>query len=86
MVDGPIAMDHPDLVHENIREIPDGSRAHCSRVDSTACGHGTFIAGVLSGKRGSSAPAICPDCTLLVRAIFPEEVPGGAPSPDSTWK
>jgi subtilisin family serine protease len=25
---------------------------------------------MLSGRRGSSAPAICPDCTLLVRPIF----------------
>jgi subtilisin family serine protease len=37
-----------------------------------ACQHGTFVAGVLSAKRGTSAPAICPDCTLLVYPIFSE--------------
>lgn len=50
-----------------------------------ACLHGTFVAGVLSAKRGLVAPAICPDCTLLVRPIFAEtnavngEVPSAMP-------
>jgi hypothetical protein len=30
------------------------------------------------------APAICPDCTLLVRPIFPEATAEGAPLPDAT--
>jgi subtilisin family serine protease len=44
--------------------------------------HGTFVAGVLLAKRGSSAPAICPACSLLVRPIFPEAgaVNGDMPS------
>jgi subtilisin family serine protease len=30
------------------------------------------VAGVLSARRGTAAPAICPNCTLLVRPIFSE--------------
>jgi subtilisin family serine protease len=33
------------------------------------------VAGILSGKRTSLAPAICPNCTLLVRPIFSETDP-----------
>jgi subtilisin family serine protease len=39
--------------------------------------HGTFVAGILSAKRGSLAPAICPECTLLVRPIFAEAPSAG---------
>jgi subtilisin family serine protease len=44
--------------------------------------HGTFVAGILFAKRGSGAPGICPNCTLLVRSIFSESAPanGGMPS------
>lgn len=55
------------------------------QADSTACLHGTFVAGILSARRGSAAPAICPDCALLVRPIFAEkktandEVPSATP-------
>ena len=44
--------------------------------------HGTFVAGILSARRGSAAPSICPDCTLVVRPIFPESggKRDGAPS------
>jgi subtilisin family serine protease len=34
--------------------------------------HGTFVAGILSARRSSTAPAICPGCTLLLRPIFSE--------------
>ena len=44
----------------------------CRSVDSMACIHGTFLAGILFAKRGLSAPAICPRCTLLLRRIFSE--------------
>jgi len=84
LIDGPVAVDHPDLVSENIREIPGGAPGRCAHLKSTACGHGTFVAGILSGRRGSPAPAICPDCTLLVRPIFPEDTLRGAHQPDAT--
>ena len=84
LIDGPVAIDHPDLASENIREVPGHLRGRCARADSAACGHGTFVAGILAGKRGSAAPAICPDCTLLVRPIFAETVSGTEPLPDAT--
>src|SRR5262245_32352552 len=73
LIDGPVALDHPSLETEVIREIPGRRSGRCTRTESAACGHGTFVAGILSGKRDSAAPAICPGCTLLVRPIFPEE-------------
>lgn len=71
LIDGPVVMNHPDLTGENIREVP-GKSGACARSSSAACTHGTFVAGILSGKRNSTAPAICPGCTLLVRPIFAE--------------
>lgn len=71
LLDGPIAADHPQF-GEHIREIPEGMHAVCNQPERRACLHGTFIAGILGAKRGSNAPAICPDCTLLVRPIFSE--------------
>jgi subtilisin family serine protease len=72
LIDGPVAFDHPDLAGQNIQEVPGQLAGACSRASSVACMHGTFVAGILSAKRGSVAPAICPGCTLLVRPIFAE--------------
>jgi subtilisin family serine protease len=38
---------------------------------------------MLSARRGSSAPAICPDCTLLVRPVFSETNPGDLEQPSA---
>jgi subtilisin family serine protease len=73
LIDGPVAVDHPGLATEMIREIPGRPSGRCARADSAACGHGTFVAGILCGNRGSPTPAICPRCTLLVRPVFPEK-------------
>jgi subtilisin family serine protease len=81
MVDGPIVADHPDLAHINIQEKTGIS---CARTSSAACVHGTFVAGVLSAKRGSMAPAICPGCTLLVNPVFSETASGNDEQPSST--
>ena len=70
MVDGPVAADHPDLAGTNIQELPGKTGTVCAQTISAACVHGTFIAGILSAKRDSGAPAICPDCTLLVNRCF----------------
>jgi subtilisin family serine protease len=82
LIDGPVVKDHPDLASDHIREVPGKFKSACTRLDSTACRHGTFVAGILSAKRNSSAPAICPECTLLVRSIFSETTPaiGDMPS------
>lgn len=83
LLDGPVATNHPDLA-ENVRGPVDKRRAGCVRASSPACLHGTFSAGILSARRGSSAPAICPGCTLLVRPIFKETTPGNGAMPSAT--
>lgn len=84
LIDGPVASRHADLVAANIREIPGTLAGTCARADSTACMHGTFVAGILCAKRGSAAPAICPNCTLLVRPIFAEGSSANAHMPSAT--
>jgi subtilisin family serine protease len=84
LIDGPVAIDHPDLDSSRIREIPNGSPGRCAQASSAACAHGTFVAGILCGRRGSIAPAICPDCTLLLRPIFTEDVRGDVSVPEAT--
>jgi subtilisin family serine protease len=84
LIDGPVATNHPDLAGENIREIPGRLRGTCAEAGSAACMHGTFVAGILCAKRGSPAPAICPNCTLLVRPIFAERAGGSEQMPTAT--
>lgn len=84
LIDGPVAVQHADLAGEHLREIPGNNGATCTRANSTACLHGTFVAGILSAKRGSSAPAICPNCTLLLRPIFSETTSGREHMPSAT--
>jgi len=86
LIDGPVAMNHPDLVSENIREIPESMHGTCTQPNSIACMHGTFVAGILSAKRSSLAPAICPSCTLLVRPIFVQTTSGDGQMPSATPK
>jgi hypothetical protein len=76
LIDGPVALEHPDLAEHIIREVPGRQGAACSASESAACVHGTWVAGVLVSKRGSAAPSICPGCTLLVRPIFSENARG----------
>jgi subtilisin family serine protease len=84
LIDGPVAMHHPDISGANIREVLGQHSASCSLASSVACIHGTFVAGMLCARRGSSAPAICPDCTLLVRPIFTETPAADAQMPSAT--
>src|SRR5277367_4482705 len=84
MVDGPIAIGHADLTRSSIQGVARDAGTHCARTSSAACVHGTFVAGILSAKRGSAAPAICPDCTLLVNPVFLETATANAEQPSST--
>lgn len=84
MVDGPIAVSHSDLARSSIQEVAGRARAQCAQTTSAACVHGTFVAGILSAKRGSTAPAICPDCTLLVNPVFSETATASAEQPSAT--
>lgn len=77
LMDGPVATSHPDLAAASVRGVTGGQAGTCNQIQSSACAHGTFVAGILAAKRGSSAPAICPDCTLLSRPIFRESATGG---------
>ncbi|PDZ39792.1 peptidase S8 [Bacillus cereus] len=72
LIDGPIFVSHKELSHENIRVISREISGTCTQASSIACIHGTFVAGILNAKRGGLAPAISPNCTLLVRPIFTE--------------
>jgi subtilisin family serine protease len=72
LIDGPVVVQHADLAGEHRREILRNNEATCTQANSMACLHGTFIAGILCAKRNSPAPAICPNCTLLIRPIFAE--------------
>src|SRR5215813_12728302 len=84
LIDGPVAMNHPALASEHIHEMPGNVRGACTQANSTACLHGTFVAGILSAKRGSVAPAICPNCTLLVRPIFAETTAANGEMPSAS--
>jgi subtilisin family serine protease len=84
LIDGPVVTQHPDLAGENLHEIPGNASGTCTQASSIACLHGTRVAGVLSAKRGSAAPAICPNCTLLVRPIFGETTAANGEMPSTT--
>ena len=84
LIDGPVFTQHPDLNAARLRGLTSPNRATCAQNESMACLHGTFIAGVLSAKRTSPAPALCPDCTLLLRPIFSETNVGREHMPAAT--
>ena len=84
LIDGPVVTQHPDLAGEHLNEVPGNSAAACTQANSAACLHGTFVAGILSAKRTSPAPAICPSCTLLIRPIFAETTTGREQMPSAT--
>jgi subtilisin family serine protease len=84
LIDGPVVTQHPELVHGRIHELPGKLAAGCTQLNSTACMHGTFIAGALLAQRSSTAPAICPNCTLIVRPIFAEATFGREHMPSAT--
>ena len=42
LIDGPVAMDHPDLAGGNIREVPAKLSGACGLAESAACTHYFF--------------------------------------------
>jgi subtilisin family serine protease len=84
LIDGPVALNHPDFAGATIREVPGKLKGTCALAGSVACTHGTFVAGILSARRGSVAPAICPGCALLLRPIFAETASGNGRMPSAT--
>ena len=86
LTDGPADTTHPGLPTKQIRHLPNTTSPTCRAGYSLACNHGTLIAGFLAAHRGTTAPAICPDCTLLVRPIFTEDPHDSAALPVATLK
>lgn len=84
LIDGPVATAHPGFVGSTLLGVPGADGRACHRVPSTACRHGTFVAGILAGSRNSGAPAICPDCPLVIRPIFTEAVSPADGVPSAT--
>ncbi|QYO67471.1 S8 family serine peptidase [Leptolyngbya sp. 7M] len=84
LIDGAVLQTHGELAESNIREISGGRNSQCVQASSAACIHGTFVAGILCGKRTSLAPAICSNCTLLVRPIFAETTLGNEQMPSAS--
>jgi subtilisin family serine protease len=73
LIDGPVALDQSDRWGANVQQLGSSIPAACTQPASVACTHGTFVAGILAARRGSQVPAICPGCTLLIRAVFAED-------------
>jgi subtilisin family serine protease len=84
MIDGPVERDHPGFNGLDFREIASDLPVGCSASGSSACLHGTFIAGILFSDRESGAPGLCPGCTALLRPIFTESNVGADASPVAT--
>jgi subtilisin family serine protease len=84
LIDGPVAADHADLATESIRSIAPPGTGPPGRAVGAARAHGTYVAGILSARRESAAPGICPSCTLLVRPIFLEPTPGNPDTPSAS--
>jgi subtilisin family serine protease len=70
VLDGPIDVNHPAFQGSRIRTVKDSQLAACKNASDLACIHGTFVAGILCAKRGISAPAICPNCEIVLNPIF----------------
>jgi hypothetical protein len=79
LIDSPVATHHPKLVGANIQQTAHSPIA-CVQANHAACQHGTLVAGVLCGQRNSVAPAICPDCPVLVCPVFTEAKADRTPS------
>src|SRR5215212_3192761 len=59
LLDGPVSTGHPDLTGAHIHPVSAYAGVACTLDRSSACSHGTFIAGILAARRDSRAPAIC---------------------------
>ena len=55
LIDGPVAMGHPDLARGKIR-FTGTAGAVCNLSGSFACQHGTFVAGILSAREAPRHP------------------------------
>jgi subtilisin family serine protease len=79
LIDGDVARQLPDFEGVDIRQVGVNRPPADGSID-----HGTFVAGILSARRTSAAPAISPGCRLLVRPVFTDPEPGPAGSPEAS--
>lgn len=77
VLDGPVFVSHPDLRGATLQVLNADSQPYMPSRNG-AYAHGTSVVGILAAGRNSLAPAICPNCTFLLRPIFsgPDD-PGG---------
>lgn len=81
--DGPIDTTHPDLAE--VRVILPTAVDRDRGATGPARRHGTFVAGVLMGRRGSATAGICPGCTLVAAPIFEDRsTDNGSVGPSAT--
>ena len=78
LIDGPVAVDHPGLEPNRVRRMTMPAGWRQGGPD------GTFVAGVLVGRRGTSAPGVCPGCLVVSRPVAGDALGDGefAVSPD----
>jgi len=77
VIDGPADFAHAALSGASVRMVRPEHAPVCRSASSSACLHGTAIAGILFAKRGTPAPCLCPSCTVLLYALFPEDSEDG---------
>lgn len=74
IIDGPVDLTHPAFQASKIKTIRDSQLKSCKNASSMACLHGTFVTGILCAKPELPAPAICPNCEVILNPIFGENV------------
>ena len=74
LIDGPIELNHSAFQDSEIKTVREKQLASCANASSIACTHGTFVAGILSARRGSDAPAICPGCKIILYPFLAEQI------------
>ncbi len=76
VIDGPVDFNHPSFQNARLKATKVSQLGACKSASNIACTHGTFVTGILGGKRDSLAQAICPECTIILRPIFDESSSG----------
>jgi subtilisin family serine protease len=74
IIDGPVDLSHPAFQGAMIRTVKDSQAIECKNANDIACGHGTFITGILCARRGLPVSGICPNCKIILNPIFTKEV------------
>jgi subtilisin family serine protease len=75
LIDGLVAVDHPDLAGAHIRQVGPGLSTAWPKTGDERFTHGTSIAGILVARRGADVVSICPRCQVLSRPLFTERTP-----------